>query len=209
MKSTITAKPATLVVAMSLAITGCAQLSDWLAGRPPPDEPAFRVNDAESGRYIEDMYLLTSGDAATQARILTEAQEAARMTADTASRLRLALALATPGHAGSDAERAQSLLRNLVAHPEVLTPTEKSLATIHLRDVEARLSLSAEARRAREAAARSGPEQPDTTGLEQRLAAARAENERLRQALAEAEQKLEAITTIERSMREQAETEEP
>jgi hypothetical protein len=43
--------------------------------------------------------------------------------------------------------------------------------------------------------------------VEQRLARVEAENRELRQSLAEAEQKLEAITSIERSIREQTENE--
>ena len=115
--------------------------------------------------------------------------------------LRFALVLATPGHPESNPEKAQSLLREVLAQPELLTPAEISLATIHLNNVERLIVANAEARRLRISSSRAA--RTEEQAVSQRLAAVEAENRRLRQELAAAEDKLEAITSIERSIREQ------
>jgi FtsZ-binding cell division protein ZapB len=148
------------------------------------------------------MYDLASGDPAAQAEIYADASAAAALTPDTASRLRFALVLATPGHAGSDPERAQAMLRELLSQPDLLTPMERSLAWIHLRDVEERLVLGNEARRLREENSQTA--RTEQAAIEQRIAAVEAENRKLKQSLAEAQEKLDAITNIERSIREQS-----
>ena len=85
----------------------------------------------------------------------------------------------------------------------MLTPGEIALATIHLQDVEERLVLKAEARRLRAENTRAAA--TEQRAMSQRMGKVEAENRRLRQQLSDAEQKLEAITSIERSIREQAE----
>src|SRR5690606_8202471 len=137
-----------------------------------------------------------SGDPATQAEIYADAAAAARLTPDTGSRLRFALVLATPGHPGSDPDLAQNILRELLAETELLSPVERSLATIHLSEVEERITLNAEARRLRLASARTS--NTEDQAVAQRIASVESENRQLRQSLAEAEEKLQAITSIER-----------
>ena len=85
----------------------------------------------------------------------------------------------------------------------MLSTTEVSLATIHLQNVEQQLMLRREANRLREESSRSA--NTEQRAIEQRIARVEADNRALRQSLAEAEQKLDAITTIERSIREQTE----
>lgn len=188
--------------ATALALsTGCAPIRDWIAGEDGSRANPIVVGSDAPNSYVQEMYLLASGDPATQAEIYADAAAAASLTPDTMSRLRFALVLAMPGHPGSDAERAHDLLRDLLSRPELLTPVEKSLAVIHLQGVEERLVLGAETRRLR--AENSRAERTEEAAVAQRIAAIEAENRELRQSLAEAEQKLEAITTIERSIREQ------
>jgi hypothetical protein len=115
--------------------------------------------------------------------------------------LRLALVLATPGHSESDAEQAQSLLRELLTQSPLMTPAEIALAQIHLKSVEDRIVLSSEARMLRQSSSRQT--QTQEQAINQRIANVEAENRRLRRELRDAEGKLEAITTIERSIREQ------
>jgi hypothetical protein len=194
-----------MVAAAATALTlcaGCAPIQDWLRGDAGAASRPIVVGSETPSLYVQEMYELASGDPATQAEIYADASAAASLTPDPISRLRFALVLATPGHAGSDAERAQDMLRNLLSQPELLTPVERSLAVIHLQDVEERLVLGAEARRLR--AENSRTERTEEAAVAQRIAAVEAENRQLRQSLAEAEEKLEAITTIERSIREQS-----
>ena len=83
-----------------------------------------------------------------------------------------------------------------------MTPAEIALATIHLKDVEERLKLDAETRRLR--AENTSAATTEARAVAQRMGTIESENRRLRLELSEAEQKLEAITSIERSIREQA-----
>ncbi len=191
-----------LLCATTLA-GGCAQFQDCLrTDRRSVPEDGVILGAPEAEQYIDEMYRLASGDPATQAEIYADAEAAATLTPETSTRLRFALVLATPNHPESDAERAQDLFRELLSQTELMTPAEVSLATIHLHEVERRLSLESEAERLRIESARA--DNTEQRAIEQRIARVEAENRALRESLAEAEQKLEAITTIERSIREQA-----
>jgi hypothetical protein len=150
--------------------------------------------------YLATMQALVEGDPVVQAEVFAEVRTAAQTTPTTTNRLRLALALATPGHPGSDPLQAQHDLAEMLAASTTLLPAERSLAAIHLKDVEQRLILDAEARRLRDemGTARAQQESDDSRRLETALS----ENRRLRAELDEALQKLDAITNIERSIRE-------
>ncbi len=151
--------------------------------------------------YLEELFELSSGDADKQADILADADAAARLTPGPTTHLRYGLVLATPGHAGTDPERAQTLLSGVLEQDELLTMAERSLATIYLNNVS-RLNLANfEARSLYESTSRAAQNEQQATS--QRIAAIEAENRRLRGELADAEEKLEAITSIERSIREQ------
>ena len=93
------------------------------------------------------------------------------------------------------------MLREVLTQDQLLTPAEVSLAKIHLNNVERLIVASKEARRLRESSSHAA--RTEEQALSQRLSSVQAENRRLRSELEEAEQKLEAITTIERSIREQ------
>ena len=82
-----------------------------------------------------------------------------------------------------------------------MTSYEIALAEIHLNTVEDRIVLGSEARRLRQASSRQA--QTEEQALRQRLAAVEAENRTLRRGLDEAQEKLAAITNIERSIRDQ------
>jgi len=198
------ARIATITIAVSL-VSGCAAASkatDWLRGRDQPRTDESVVLGAPAAdEYLEELYELSSGDAGKQADIFADADAAARLTPGPTSNLRFGLVLATPGHAGTDTERAQALLSGVLEQEQLLTAAEKSLATIYLNNV-ARLNLiSSEARSQYESTSRAARDEQQATS--QRIAAIEAENRRLRSELADAEQKLEAITSIERSIREQ------
>ena len=198
------ARIATVAVVVSL-VSGCAAASkatDWLRGRDQPrTSEAVVLGAPAADEYLEELYQLSSGDADKQADIFADADAAARLTPGPTANLRLGLVLATPGHAGTETERAQTLLSGVLEQGELLTAAEKSLATIYLNNV-ARLNLmSAEARSLYESTSRAARDEQQATS--QRIAAIEAENRRLRNELADAEDKLEAITSIERSIRDQ------
>jgi hypothetical protein len=184
--------------------SGCAQTKDWLTGKRTAKATENVILGApQADRYIQEMYQLASGDPATQAEIYADAESAAKLTPGPSTRLRYALILATPGHSASNPQEAQSLFRELLSQPELMTPSETALATIHLKSVEAQIVLGAETRRLRSENSRAATTEEEA--IAQRIANVESENRQLRRSLEEAEQKLEAITSIERSIREQSE----
>ena len=150
--------------------------------------------------YLQTLRSLIEGDAVEQADVFRSVAAAADASPTTTNRLMLALALATPTHPANDDTRAQMLLNELLAAGDTLLPEEHVLALIHLKDVERRLVLDAEAERLQRAAAAATAERNGRTA--QQLQAALEENRQLKLALDDARAKLDAITTIERSIRE-------
>ena len=198
---------AAILVTVGL-VSGCQTTTDWIKGRrtATADDPII-LGAPEANTYLTELYQLASGDPATQAEIYADAESAATLTPGTSTQLRYALILATPGHSESDGETAQSILREILAQQELMTPAEISLATIYLKDVETRIVLDNEARRLRSDNSRAAT--TEAAAISQRLARVEAENRQLRESLADAEAKLEAITSIERSIREQSGDNDP
>lgn len=190
-----------LFAALAWLVAGCAQTTDWLQGRSPAqsDSPGI-LGAPDADTYLVELRALAAGDPATQAEIFADADAAAKLTPGPSTQLRLGLVLATPGHAQADPEQAQQLLREALAEPLLLTAAEIALATIHLNSVEQLIIANTEARRLRESGSRAARTQEQA--VSERLATVEAENRRLRRELDDAESKLEAITTIERSIRE-------
>ncbi|MDJ0938889.1 MAG: hypothetical protein QNJ00_03920 [Woeseiaceae bacterium] len=201
------AQLAALVVALSL-VTGCAQTKSWIDKVTPGSETADRPGGESvvpgapgADDYLRDLERLSTGDPATQVEIFLDAESRSTLTPDPSTNLRFALVLATPGHAESDPVRAQSMLRELLTQTPLMTQAEIYLTQIYLSSVEERIVLEAEARRLRQSSSRAA--RTEERAINQRLANVEAENRRLRLELAEAENKLEAITSIEQAIREQ------
>lgn len=201
-KQTTTVRALAMTGLVALALSGCAETRDWIKGRSKAEsyDPGL-VAESEVETYVAELGKIASGDPAAQAEIYADAAAAAQLTPDASTSLRLGLILAIPGHPESDAARAQSILREVLAQTIMLTPAEISLATIHLNNVERQIVANSEARRQRTSNSRIAKAQEQA--LNRRLATVEAENRQLRQDIDEAEQKLEAITSIERSIREQ------
>jgi len=193
-----------LAIALAAVLTACsvgglrAPTSQARAGQG--DTAAPSIDTGGLALYFEVMRRLVEGDPVTQAETFREVAEDAELAPTTTNRLKLAFALATPGHAGSDASAAERQLSALIVAGDTLLPAERVLATIHLKDVEQRLILDAAAEQfLREA---DGTVARQNTESAAQLRAALAENRRLRAELEDATQKLDAITTIEQSIRE-------
>ena len=184
--------------ALAALVAGCS-LGNLLAKpeRVDPEAAKPRVDLGVLGGYLETMRKLGQGDPAVQAETFQAARDAAQITPTTANRLRYALALATPGHGGSDPAAAQKLLAQLLASPELLLPPEQALAEVELRQVELRIVLTEENRRLQQESARNDRER--TLAAARRLQTEVDENRRLRKQLEEAQAKLDAVTHIERS----------
>ena len=198
----------TAILCAAMALSGCESTSNWLKGRRTAEatDPVI-TGGSEANAYLTELKQLVGGDPATQAEIYADAESAATLTPGPSTRLRYALVLASPGHPGSDPGAAQTMLRDLLSQSEVLTDSEIALATIFLNTTESSVVLGTEARRLRDENTRAAT--TEEAAIAQRIAQVEAENRRLRQSLAEAEAKLEAITSIERSIREQSGDNDP
>jgi hypothetical protein len=152
------------------------------------------------GDYLQVIDALIEGDAVVQAETFQRVSVAESVEPNTTNRLQLALALGTPGHAGSNAEHAQRELRELLAQSELLLPEERILAAMFLAQVEQRLLLDLEAEQTQAAAVEEMAQR--SGALEQRLRSLQDENQSLRRQLEEAQNIIDEITNIEQSIRE-------
>lgn len=200
-----------LVVTMAVIVStasGCAATSkatNWLTGKQPPENEDHVVLGAPTAdEYLRELNDLVVGDPNKQADIYADASSGATLTPGPNTNLRLGLVLATPGHAEYDPARAQSLLSEVLSETELMTSAEVAFATIALNNVGGIIDANSQASQAvRLQQSTSQAARNEEQAISQRLAASEAENQRLRLELEEAEQKLDAITSIERSIREQ------
>ena len=199
MKSKLTAG----VAVVATLLGACATDFGAREREPRPPAPVVDRNAASVAVLTEDLQLLqklVQGAPAEQAEIIAAAQRDYE-TAPTPSRqLRFALVLASPGHPGTDLPRAQRLLRELMANPEMLLSGERALAFLELQQIDDHLTLEAENRRLQGDAVRADRERLST--VNRRLQLETDENARLRKELDEARAKLDAIANIERSLNE-------
>jgi hypothetical protein len=187
----------------SLIVGGCTP--DLFQHDHPTQNTPPVVNKAVASSTVlaDDLQLLQTlvqGTPSDQAEIVSTAQRDYE-TAPTPSRqLRFALILATPGHPGMDLPRAQRLLRELMANPEMLMSSERSLAFLELQQIDDHLTLEGENRRLQSDAVRADRER--LANVNHRLQLETDETVRLRKELEEARAKLDAIANIERSLNE-------
>jgi hypothetical protein len=203
LKTTIKRFAAALVGAV--AVSGCSQVSAWVSpgsgsDSDAPEEPAISVAPTAED-YLLELAVLSSGDPSLQADIFADSEIAAQLTPNPSTMLRFALVLATPGHPESDPRQARNLLRELMNQQALMTPAEVALTTIYLDSTEELIVVSSQAHEARATSDRA--QRAEEAAMNQRLATVEAENRRLQQDLEEAESKLEAITSIEQSIRQQ------
>ena len=185
-------------------LAACTTLGGAGDGRQPPAATAADARPADVADgiaiYLQTLRSLIEGDPVVQADVFRNVATAADAAPTTTNRLMLALALATPTHPSSDEAKAQALLSELLAASDTLLPEERVLALIHLKDVEQRLILDAEANRLQRAATAATAERNDRTT--QQLQAALEENRQLKLELDDVRKRLDTITSIERSIRE-------
>jgi len=153
--------------------------------------------------YLEIMNGLSTSDPARQADLFYEVEREYTRAPTTASTLRYAVALVTAGHPASSPSEGKRLLETLLATPERLTQDERTLAAVLLHETDVRLKLEAENRRL---LATLDDRSRTQANSDKRIQAQIEENARLRRALAEAQQKLDAIKEIERSIIERSPT---
>jgi hypothetical protein len=148
--------------------------------------------------HVEVLGRLVQSPPAEQAEILAVAQRDYTLAPTPSHELRYALELAAPGHAGTNLPQAERLLRELMATPETLVSAERAFAYLELQKVDAQLTLAAENRTLQDSAARAERERLNASN--RHLQTEIDENVKLRKDLEDARAKLDAITTIERSL---------
>ncbi len=187
-------------VLVALVASGCTLVPGQRAPAPAPVVNSAAASSTALSEYLQLLQRLVQGRPSEQAEIVANAQREYD-TAPTPSReLRLALILGTPGHPATDLPRAQALLRELIANPEMLLPGERALTFLELSQIDDHLTLDAENRRLQSEAVRA--DQQRVANANHRLQAEMDENVRLRRELEEARAKLDAIANIERSLNE-------
>ena len=191
-------------------MSGCAALGGGSNSKqpPPPVQDHTATDLTPITPLLEMMSELPKGDPARQAELFQSAKNAAALSPTTSNRLRYALALATPGHSGSDPVAAQRQLSELLARPETLLSVERLLAMVELQEVDKRLVLQAENTRLRDEASHDDS-RDKLQAANRRLTAETDENARLRKALDEARAKLDAVTHIERSINDRGSSSDP
>ena len=193
-----------VVACLLSALAGCA-LTDKIGEAPLP-APIMAPAQISAGglhAYLDTMEGLASPDPARQADVFYEVEREYTRAPTTASTLRYALARVTPGHPATSPQEGKRLLEALLATPERMTQEERAFATVLLNETNARLKLEAENRRLLATLDDRGRSQANS---DKRVQAQVEENARLRRLLAEAQQKLDAIKEIERTIIERSPT---
>jgi hypothetical protein len=186
---------------ITVLVAGCSSL---MSSQRPPTPPPM-VNPSATSSTVLNEYLmllqkLVQGPPSEQAEIVASAQRDYDIAPTPSHTLKLALILGTPGHPATNLKRAQALLRELMANPEMLLPGERALAFLQLSQIDDHLTLEAENLRLQAEAVRADRER--VANANHRLQAEMDENARLRKDLEEARAKLDAIANIERSLNE-------
>jgi len=186
---------------VTLVVAGCSGLMS--SQRPPAPPPVLNPSATSStvlNEYLMLLQRLVQGPPSEQAEIVASAQRDYDTAPTPSHMLKLALILGTPGHPATNLTRAQALLRELMANPEMLLPGERALAFLQLSQIDDHLTLEAENLRLQAEAVRVDRER--VASANHRLQAEMDENTRLRKDLEEARAKLDAIANIERSLNE-------
>jgi hypothetical protein len=195
------------VGAVALLLQGCElaeqfrRPSEANSAASAPTEPA--PTSGNTAAYLEVMSGLGTPDPARQADLFYEVEREYTRAPTTGSTLRYAVALVTPGHPASSPSEGKRLLETLLASPERLTQDERTLTAVLLHATDDKLKLEAENRRLLATLDGRGRTQANS---DRRIQAQNEENARLRRALAEAQQKLDAIKEIEKSIIERSPT---
>ena len=201
----VTVRNFSLMIALFalLVTSGCEATSNWLKGRRTAEPEDIALNAPPANEYLNELQALATGETAQQVEIFADSQAAATLTPDPSTRLRYALVLGTSGHPNTNYAESQHILNQLLAQTEMMTSAEVALANIYLANANNRLALESETARIRSTTSRAASS--EEAAASRRIATLESENRRLKEALADTENKLEALSAIERSIREQAE----
>jgi DNA repair exonuclease SbcCD ATPase subunit len=191
------------------ALTGCTGLAGptRASGNQDAAQQAMPPPSPPLATYLETLSRMAPGNPERQQAELDSTRARARQSGSSADTLRYALALGSAGHTASDPVEARRVIAELLAGPNTLQPAEAELAAAYLREFDARVALYAELGRQREVAEQQLRQANDAA--DRRFDTLAGEYKQLKRALAAAEQKLEAVAEMERSLLEQPVEAEP
>ena len=192
-------------IALGCAVIVAALLSACgaITTREEPRPAQSASGDSGLGVYLETMQRLATSEPAQQADVFYEVERAYLAAPTTANTLRRAVALLTPGHPSANLAEGKKLLEQLLANRERLIPAERDLASFLVKDANERLELQAEIRRLTATVDERTRRQANS---DRRVTAQQDEIARLRRELDEAQKKLDAVKSIERSIIERSST---
>jgi YfhG lipoprotein len=183
---------------ITFVLTACGTTPSTTA----PNTERERSAPTESAApYWETLNRIANGSATQQADVFYEAEREYINAPTTANTLRYALALVAPAHPASNPVRGKKLLEQLLANPERLSATERSIAAFLVKDAEVYLQLEAENRRLN---ATVDERSKGQANFDRRVQTLAEENTKLRKQLDEAQRKLDAIKSIDRSIIERS-----
>jgi hypothetical protein len=198
MKRTPLFTAALAVFALSMAACESLTPTKQIAG---PTPPLGSVGTALLDSYLEMLSGLSGHDRAHQSDIFFDIERAYTQAPTTLNQVRYALALAVPGHPSSDPIKAKKLLEQALATPERLSSNERQLCVLMLNVTDQLLTLDAENRRL---TATVDDKLRSQSNSDRRFQAQAEEINRLRKALDAAQQKLDAIKDLEKSISERS-----
>lgn len=192
-------------VTVVLSVSGLMPACALFDAERLPEKPIVVATSIDEGprTYLETMNGLAVSDPARQADIFYEVEREYARAPTTTNTLRYAAALVTPAHPAAKLAEGKRLLEALLASPERMSAAERTLASVLLHETNEYLKLLAENRRLLETLDDRGRAQANS---EKRVQAQTEENARLRRALADAQQKLDAVKEIERTIIERSPT---
>ncbi len=185
-----------LILALVSAANVCAAKSS-----PPAAPPSITVAAGTADIHLTLMSELSGTDPAHQSDVMYEVEKNYTQAPTTVNTLRYAIALAIPGHPASDPQQAKKLLEQLLATPERMTSMERSVAITMLNVSDQWLKMQADNRRL---AATVDDKAHAQANSDRRMQSQTEEIARLHRALDAAQQKLDAIKDIERSISERS-----
>jgi hypothetical protein len=189
-----------MLAAVALLLTACESLTPTRHIATPVAQ-ATPSSSTPLDSYVDMLSALSGADRVRQTDVFFDVERAYTQAPTTLNQLRYALALAVPGHPSNDPIKAKKLLEQSLATPERLTSNERALCALMLNIADQWLKLQTENRRL---AATVDDKSRSQSNSDRRFQAQTEEISKLRKALDAAQQKLDAIKDLEKSISERS-----
>jgi Skp family chaperone for outer membrane proteins len=188
------------MIALCLCLGACESLAPT---KPVAVTTAALPAKSPLDGYVQMLAALSGQDRVRQSDVFYQVEKDQTLAPTTLNVLSYAMALVIPGHPNSDPIKGKRLLEEVLTNPERISVAEQSLAVTMLNIADQWLKMQAEMRRL----AATVDDRTRTQSNSDRRSLAQAEEiNKLRKALDAAQQKLDAIRDIEKSISERSTT---